>query len=49
MFDEAYSIRSTFSHGEEPDYGKVKAAAYMRFLMLDVIKGYLQSKEDEHA
>lgn len=30
-------------------YGKVKAAAYMRFLMLDVIKGYLQSKEDEHA
>ena len=49
VFDEAYSIRSTFSHGEEPDYGKVKAAAYMRFLMLDVIKGYLQSKEDEHA
>ena len=49
VFDEAYSIRSTFSHGEEPDYGKVKAAAYMRFLMLDVIKGYLQNKEDEHA
>lgn len=45
IFDQAYSIRSTFSHGDTVDYDKIGVARYMKYLVFDVIRCYLLDKE----
>lgn len=49
VFDEAYSFRSTFSHGSEIDHGRIRASRYMKYVVLDVIKGYFLEKEQAHV
>ena len=45
IIDEAYSIRSAFSHGENCENRYSLCAAYIRRLTLDVIKNYMKEKE----
>lgn len=47
VFNEAYSLRSTFSHGSSIDEFSVKAARYMKYLVLDVVQKYMIEKERE--
>ena len=43
IFDEAYSLRSAFAHGNSPK--TIKASWYIKFVVLDVIKAYMRDKE----
>lgn len=43
ILDRAYSFRSKFSHGEMVQYDVM--ASHMKFIVLDVIKGYMCEKE----
>ncbi|MBQ8881960.1 MAG: hypothetical protein IJY70_01015 [Clostridia bacterium] len=44
IIDDAYSVRSTYSHGKR--YHNVKETTkYMRYVVLDVILNYMQKKE----
>lgn len=43
IFDEAYSLRSAFAHGNAPR--TIKASFFIKFVVLDVIKAYLREKE----
>ena len=45
IFSDAYGIRSTFSHGDEINAFAEEASRYIKFVVLDVIKGYIQEKE----
>jgi hypothetical protein len=45
VFDAAYRCRSAFSHGEGRNAKKVERIAYMKYLVLDVIKGYMLDME----
>lgn len=45
VFDAAYRCRSAFSHGEGRNAKKVERIAYMEYLVLDVIKGYMLDME----
>ncbi len=45
IFKDAYSSRSSFSHGEKTDDRIPKTLWYMKYLVLDVIKGYILDKE----
>lgn len=48
VFNEAYGIRSTYSHGvNTPLYSKrYDKAEQIKFILLDVIKGYMLEKEN---
>lgn len=43
ILDKAYSLRSKFSHGEIVQFDMM--ASYMKFIVLDVIKGYMCAQE----
>lgn len=45
ILSEAYSIRSAFSHGDSIDSDRINASHYMKYLVLDVIKGYMRELE----
>ena len=45
ILDEAYSIRSEFSHGSNNYSNRLRCSRYMKYLVLDVIKGYMQELE----
>ena len=45
IISEAYSIRSAFSHGENCENRYSKCSAYIRILVLDVLKNYMKEKE----
>lgn len=47
ILDTAYSLRSKFSHGENVQYDVM--ASYMRFIVLDVIQGYMCEKEKPNS
>ncbi len=47
IIDEAYRIRSAFSHGEKTEKQYSKYAALMKVVVLDVIKNYMREKENE--
>lgn len=46
IFDEAYGIRSAYSHGDNTPLYNFKATQ-MKFILLDVIKGYMLEKEND--
>lgn len=49
IFNAAYSCRSDFSHGNDCDYEKSWDEIYlMKYLILDVIKGYMLDFEEEN-
>ena len=45
IFSDAYGIRSTFSHGDEINAFSEDASRYVKFVVLDVIKGYIRERE----
>lgn len=45
IISEAYGIRSAFSHGDNVDPGRTKLSSYIKYVVLDVIKGYMREKE----
>lgn len=45
VFDEAYSLRSRFSHGSEIEDIQIGTSRYMKYVVLDVIKSYILEKE----
>lgn len=45
ILSEAYSIRSAFSHGDSIDYDRIHASHYMKYMVLDVVKGYMRNLE----
>ena len=47
ILDIAYSLRSKFSHGEQVRYDM--AASYLKFIVLDVIQGYMREKETTNS
>ncbi len=46
VFNEAYGIRSTYSHGGNTSLFNLKAEQ-IKFILLDVIKGYMNEKEND--
>ena len=44
---EAYRIRSAFTHGENYDTLELECAAYIKLVVLDVIRNYLAKKEKD--
>ena len=49
ILDEAYGIRSAFSHGQNCENINSKSAAYIKLIVLDVIKNYMREKEDAES
>ena len=49
IVSDAYSLRSMFSHGKNCNYKFIDSYFYMKFVVLDVIKGYMQEKEKTDA
>ena len=49
IFDDAYSIRSAYSHGEDCGNRYFGPASYIKLVVLDVLKGYINDKEAPHA
>lgn len=47
IIDEAYSIRSAFSHGANCNALDVKCSRYIRLVILDVIKNYMREREEK--
>lgn len=45
----AYSIRSAFAHGGNWEKRYSKCAAYIKFVVLDVIKNYMKEKENKDS
>ncbi len=45
IVNSAYSIRSAYSHGNEKTDWFSSPALYMKYVVLDVLKGYMQSVE----
>ncbi len=45
ILSEAYSIRSAFSHGDNIDSDRIKSSHYIKYMALDVIKGYMRELE----
>ena len=46
IFSDAYGLRSTFSHGDEIKVFTENASRYIKYVVLDVIKGYIRAKEN---
>ena len=49
IIGEAYSIRSAFSHGDNCDNRYSECAAYIKLVVLDVIKNYMREKENKRT
>lgn len=49
IIDDAYSIRSAYSHGEDCSNRYSGPAPYIKLVVLDVLKGYMNDKEASHA
>lgn len=49
IFDAAYSIRSKYSHGEDCSNRYSSPAQYIKLVVLDILKGYMNDKEAPHA
>lgn len=45
IIDEAYSIRSAFSHGENTNEWHIKKSPCIKFVVLDIVKRYMAEKE----
>ena len=48
IIDEAYGIRSAFSHGYNCDNMNPDCSAYIKYIVLDVIKNYMKEKESKY-
>lgn len=49
IFNDAYSIRSKYSHGEDCSNRYSGPAPYIKLVVMDVLKGYMNDKEAPHA
>lgn len=49
IFSDAYTARSIFSHGEKIDYRSNDTSHYIKYVVLDVIKGYIREKENNNV
>ena len=49
ILDEAYGLRSTFSHGGKTDDADLPCVLYMKYVVLDVVEGYMREKEKRSA
>jgi hypothetical protein len=47
IIDEAYGLRSAFSHGTKTDFSDSPCAQYMRLIALDVVEGYMKEREGQ--
>lgn len=45
IFSDAYGVRSTFSHGDEINLDRDDRSKYIKFVVLDVIKGFILEQE----
>ncbi len=41
IFDAAYRYRSAFSHGDKCNYAQIEEMVYIKYVVLNVIKGYM--------
>ena len=48
IIDEAYSIRSAFSHGANCNSLDVKCSRYIKYVILDVILNYMREREEKN-
>ena len=49
IIDDAYGVRSAFSHGEKIDRPGSPGVRYMKFIVLDVVENYMREKEGRLA